>query len=366
MRTHTPTTRRAPVAWMAAAGLVASSLAGCGAAPEGGPVAEVAPLPATLAETGLFAAGEPERVAADVLTFTPQYPLWTDGAAKRRWIRLPPGGVIDATRMDEWVFPVGTKLWKEFAFGGRRVETRLIERTTDGAWRFAAYVWSADGRKAELAPQGGVKRAHEIGPGVFHAVPGRQDCLACHGARATPVLGFSALQLSEDRDPLAPHAEAPAPGSVDLAWLRANGRLRTKGDALRSPPRIAARSPRERAALGYLHANCGSCHATGGPLKDLGLTLDASLEGEAGALASALHVPGRFRWPGRAETTLLRLHPGRPEASLVLQRAASRNPAAQMPPLGTQLPDAEALALLEAWIREDLAPPGQPPQPPEE
>ena len=37
---------------------------------------------------------------------------------------------------------------------------------------------------------------------------------------------------------------------------------------------------------------------------------------------------------------------------MLIARVRSRNPQTQMPPLGTQLRDAEALALLERWIAE--------------
>ncbi len=90
------------------------------------------------------------RVRADNIAFAPQYPLWSDGASKRRWIHLPPGTAIDASRADAWEFPLGTRLWKEFSYG-RRVETRLIERLADGSWRFAAYVWNDEGTDAVLA-----------------------------------------------------------------------------------------------------------------------------------------------------------------------------------------------------------------------
>ena len=95
-----------------------------------------APLPQTLRETGLYADWESKRVADGNLPYSPQYPLWTDGAAKRRWIHLPAGKFIDARKPDAWEFPVGTKLWKEFSFG-RRVETRYIERRASG-WVYAS------------------------------------------------------------------------------------------------------------------------------------------------------------------------------------------------------------------------------------
>jgi hypothetical protein len=51
-----------------------------------------------------------------------------------------------------------------------------------------------------------------------------------------------------------------------------------------------------------------------------------------------------------------RVRPGHPDASMLVTRMASRNPAIQMPPLGTRLVDEEALALIRRWIAEDLAP----------
>jgi hypothetical protein len=314
----------------------------------------VAPLPESLAATGLFAAdGSP---GPGVRPFAPQYPLWTDGAAKRRWIRLPAGTRIDGTDPDAWVFPVGTMFWKEFAFG-RRVETRTIERLADGAWRFAAYVWDAAGREARLAPEAGVRAAHEIAPGTFHAVPGRLDCLACHGG-AVPVLGFSALQLSPSRDPLAPHAEPRPVGALDLAALREEGLLVEEDCLVPLPPEVAARTARERAALGYLHANCAACHREDGALGSLGLSFEVRLgaKGQARTLSTALGRAPHMR-PHGAHEDLVRLHPGAPERSLALLRAGTRQASLQMPPLGTRLVDDAALELLRAWVREDLGAP---------
>ena len=62
------------------------------------------------------------------------------------------------------------RLWKEFSFG-RRVETRLMERLADGTWRFAAYVWSADGSDARLAPERGIRGAPRADPGSLTTSP---------------------------------------------------------------------------------------------------------------------------------------------------------------------------------------------------
>ena len=50
-------------------------------------------------------------------------------------------------------------------------------------------------------------------------IPSRADCGVCHESAAVPVLGLGALQLSPDRDPLAPrrpHFEGPAKNIIFL------------------------------------------------------------------------------------------------------------------------------------------------------
>jgi mono/diheme cytochrome c family protein len=322
-------------------------------------VSDAAPVPATsppatLRDTGLYRDGPGLVVDPAHLAFSPQYPLWTDGALKRRWLSLPPNTSIDASRPNAWEFPIGTRLWKEFSVG-RAVETRYIERLTDGSWRYASYIWNEAGTDATLAPINGVRAlAIDGAPNNRYTVPGEADCRACHEGAAAPVLGFSALQLSHDRDPLAPHADALSP--VDLRQLVARGLVRNLPQALLdAPPRIAASSPYERAALGYLHGNCGHCHnADGSPVPvELRLSQDVSLGAQSPeqVLRSLIDAPSRFRAAGLAHDARV-VAPGRPEASTLLWRIRSMNPQTQMPPLGVQALDHEALALLERWITE--------------
>jgi hypothetical protein len=310
--------------------------------------------PATLQDTGLYSDFASLEVDPQHLPFAPQYPLWTDGAAKRRWISLPPGSAIDASDPEAWTFPIGTRLWKEFSFDGRRVETRYLERQADGQWLYAAYAWSADGRAAPLAPPRGKYGAYAFAGGRSHTIPGVSDCHVCHRGGKSEVLGFSALQLSPDRDPLAVHGEpAPVPG-VDLAFLIEKGLLvgYPTGVAQR-PPRISAGSAAERAALGYLHGNCGHCHNDKGSLQNLGLFL-RHVEGSKveAAVASTIGQPVRKPAPGQSADAVSRVEAGHPERSGLMQRVSSRAAALQMPPLGTELVDDEAVALLQRWISE--------------
>ena len=143
--------------------------------------------PQLLSETGLYVNGSTE-VRPELVAFSPQYPLWSDGATKRRWISLPAGTAIDASDPDAWVFPSGTRLWKEFSFAGRRIETRLIERLLDGSWRYAAYAWSADGREATLVPVG-------IAPALPCSEPSRERPLRDQTERVAASLRGFLLRL---------------------------------------------------------------------------------------------------------------------------------------------------------------------------
>jgi hypothetical protein len=347
----TPNAARRRAGLPAALGLLASAAAGFSGCAK--PPAEATAAPARLADTGLYSDFATRTVAAGVLTFRPQYPLWTDGAEKSRWISLPPGTAIDASDADHWVFPAGTRLWKEFRFG-RPVETRFMMRRADGSWLYATYHWTEDGGDAVLAPESGVPGACPTSDGKSHDLPSVSDCRICHEGGRTPVLGFSALQLSPDRDPLAPHAEPARPDDVDLSRLVRRGLVRGLPARWQTEaPRIAARSERERAALGYLHANCGGCHNAEGPLGRLELRLDYPLAARdlAPAVATTLGVEGRFRQPDADR----RIAAGAPLRSVLFRRLAAEDALTQMPPFGRHLQDREALALLEQWITKDLA-----------
>lgn len=313
------------------------------------------PPPARLSETGLYADAKTLTIDARNRPFTPQYPLWSDGAVKRRWVRLPDGAPIDARDPDRWDYPVGTTFWKEFAFAGRKVETRMFRRVAADGWEFASYAWQEDQRDATLVPREGLARVAEIAPGKWHHIPSHDECRACHDAGRTEVLGFTALQLSDDRDPLAPHAEPLSPGMVTLTSLVAEHRLRgLPARYVTTAPRIDGRTPVERAVLGYLSTNCGSCHNRESSIASLGLFLKHSLTTRtacaADAVATTVGRPGHWAVPDAPEGTSRVVAPGQPATSALLRRAQSRRPSSQMPPIGTVVADREALALVTAWI----------------
>ena len=106
--------------------------------------------------------------------------------------------------------------------------------------------------------------------------------------------------------------------------------------------------------LGYLSTNCGSCHNRQSTIASLGLFLKYSLARSAqcapDAIATTAHQPGHWVVPTAPEGTSRLLVPGRPDLSALLDRARSRRPASQMPPIGSVVADREALALVQAWL----------------
>lgn len=320
------------------------------------PTQEAGWPPSTLRETGLYADWDAKAVGPRKIRFSPQYPLWTDGAVKTRWMELPPGTVVDAANPDAWQFPVGTRFWKEFTFS-RRAETRFIEHTPTG-WQYATYAWNEDESEAVLAPERGIARSVVIRDNVRHGIPSRSDCRSCHEAGPQRILGFSTLQLSADRDPNAPHAESLPPDGVTLRTLIERGVVRGLPAHLSDgAPRIAAATPTARAALGYLHGNCSYCHTRTGELASLKFSLQypftetfehpPALETTIGQISK--YVPSAWDGPGE------RVRAGDPDRSVLAFRMGSRNPVSQMPPLGSRIVDQEAVALIRKWIAEDAA-----------
>jgi hypothetical protein len=288
-----------------------------------------------LAETGLLDDVASLRVVDGALPFEPAYKLWSDGATKRRWIVLPPGTQIDTSDMDHWVFPIGTKFFKEFSLDKVPLETRLIERYGAGPedYWMGAFVWNDDGTDAELAVDG-----QENIRGTMHDAPAQKDCGACHRGDTGRVLGFSAIQMSSD---------SQTPNLHDLAargWLSAP----PEGGIDYPAPGDTATST----ALGYLHANCGHCHNENGtawPDTQMVLRLRVTDRDAAssGVFASIVGKPVTY-WRGGAIT--LRVAPGQPDMSAITVRMQSRGTKDQMPALATEIVDPTGIEAVRAWI----------------
>jgi uncharacterized repeat protein (TIGR03806 family) len=274
---------------------------------------EIAPK---LSATGCFDT-RGGRVADDLFPYDVVTPLWSDGAEKERWLKLPADDAIFVNKAGKWALPVGSVTFKTFRLDGKNVETRMFVHHEEGGWAGYSYAWDEDGMDATLL-EDGVTR--DLGGGRSWTYPSRGDCFACHNLATGRALGFTTSQM--DRD-----------GQIDA--LVAMGAI--------DPSRIV-RSPApttiEQRARAYLDVNCGNCHRPTGPAAGLG---DLRREGSLGEMF-VCNVPATD-----SEGTRVRLRPGDPAASAIARRMRATD-ASRMPPIGSAVVDEAAASLIEAWI----------------
>jgi hypothetical protein len=340
------------------------SMAACGGklaptaneAPEGGMAIAADPYaaecagstvpPSSLKCTGLYSDIVNKVIAAPgVRAYTPGVPLWADFATKQRWIFLPPGTKIDATDPNEWMFPVGTKVWKEFSRDGKRVETRLWQKVQEGFWVRTTYAWNADDSEAIVSAGGDLPWGTD--GGIYH-IPTPDECDQCHRGRTDRILGFEQVSLGLSGamgltlpELVAEQLISPVPARTSL----------TVGDDGTG----AAAVP-----LAWLHINCGTtCHSENANSTAYGagmrLRLDPTqLDGRSSAdflsRTTTLGAPATTpAWLGQP-----RIVPGDPSHSLLVELITSRGKdnavGNQMPPIDTNIVDTTDAQNVIDWI----------------
>jgi uncharacterized repeat protein (TIGR03806 family) len=319
--------------------------------PSGG---QAGTFPRTLTATGCFT-DVPNRVPApELVPYDVRSPLWSDGAAKRRFFVIPNGTTIGFRANGAWDMPVGTILVKEFTLELERgnpasthaLETRFFVRRANG-WQGYTYQWNDEQTEAFLLDNGTTKTFTVTDPDVpqpvahTHVYPSRSDCVRCHTTAAGGTLGMQTGQLNGSFDY----------GAVTDNQLRTlehvgffGGCLATRPASL---PQLAdpfdATAPLAARARSYLHANCAHCHLPGGPAPTA-IDLRAETAWTATGLCDAVPQHGDLGVPG-ARLVL----PGSADASITWLRVAMRGDD-QMPPLATLIPDEHGSNLIEAWI----------------
>jgi hypothetical protein len=332
-------------------------------------------VPDELRCTGLYASWASRTIAGDVATYKPGFELWSDGAQKARYIRFPPSGQIDVSDPNNWQFPVGTKLWKEFRVpvNGvvQTVETRMlwrIDSTGNAAndWVHTSYAWAADLAStarvsAGVFPVAGTASATAITgsstmPYAGYEIPSESQCVECHSGSKGFVLGMSAVLMA-----------APEATGLTYATLQAGGKLTdlagTMHDMIPSSSLQIPGSAVERTALGNFQANCGvCCHnqhiATSSSDQHLRIDVDdVTLATPASVFAtdsatSTINVPvdSTSVYPAGTGSSYYRLRPTDPSRSGIYYRDGQRETSAQMPPLCTHAASDAIEAATAAWI----------------
>ncbi len=314
--------------------------------------------------TGLYSDWSSKTIAPGVEPYTPGLQLWSDGAVKNRWIALPPGQQIDTSDMDEWTFPVGTRIWKEFNLptsesdgGLRRIETRLIWKFNSSTWYLTTYQWTADGETDATENTNGMLNANGLG----YEIPNQFDCGSCHYGRNDDVMGFEAVSLAQ------PNAQGLAMPELLDAGLLTNppeaGSLAIPGD------------PTAATALGYLHVNCGiACHNENGQAlannSDFWMRLSVATLGSVQtteAYKTGWNQQSDWDIPGVGDKSM-RIAACSVPTSAAYYRASHRDGVdgtpdeTQMPPFDTHKIDDAGLEKFAAWINQgcDAGPDAKP------
>lgn len=273
--------------------------------------------PPSLLATGCFDPAIPTGRVEGGIDYAVASPLWSDGAAKDRFVVVPDGAPARLTDDGDLCFPVGTVAVKTFSVQGRRIETRLLVQHALDDWVGYSYEWNADGTDATLLAG---SKLVDLGDDLRWTFPSSTDCTACHTPAAGYTLGPELRQVASAFDSIAPGAR-PVPQLASL-----------DGDA-----------PLADRARSYLHTNCSSCHRPGSAtgLAQLDLRVDTPLE--ATGLCGEPKA-GTYGEPG-ARLVL----PGNAPASVLVKRMRATD-ATRMPKLASRVVDERGVSVVESWI----------------
>lgn len=361
------------------------------------------PFPRKLSESNLFASVKGHVTRPELIPYSVNAPFWSDGAVKVRYIALPEKddkgnpARIEYTQKNGWNFPNGSVLVKSFSLPAAQnpqgariwIETRLLVRY-DNEWAGYSYIWNKEQTDADLVESPGRDVEYAVpgavgGKQMWH-YPSRAECMVCHSRAANYVLGLTELQMNKvhqypsgDLNQLdclkglgllqvnsgneyreAVKARAGADGLKDKeleTWL--NGAMNTPNQRRPVPnssllpfnPDSRKRlvdpydkiQPLESRARSFLHANCSNCHVEAG-----GGNSQINLEflTEKAKLKLFDEKPHHHA----LEISDARLvAPGQPDKSVLLKRISIVGPG-QMPQIGRNLVDRDAVDLLRQWI----------------
>ncbi|HVP62493.1 MAG TPA: SO2930 family diheme c-type cytochrome [Myxococcaceae bacterium] len=318
-------------------------------------------VPGTLAEWCQveLTQGDVAPLSGDVVPFALTTPLYSDGAIKRRTVRVPPGRAATYDETQALEFPDGTVFTKSFGFrqDARNtalpihwVETR-VEWKAAGAWNFMSYRWNDTGTEAVALPGGEVVSfsyvdVDGVSQDAHYLVPSRLQCEQCHAeSGAVAPIGPKARLLN---------TEYPYDSGSEnqLAHWSRTGMLSGAPDPASAPKLPVASDPDagtvEQRARAYLEANCGFCHNPTGNARVSGLFLraDVTSPDQLGICKKPVAAgPGAGGRP-------FDIVPGAPDQSVIPYRMEATTPAVAMPQIGRSVVDAHGVALVTQWIAE--------------
>ena len=281
-------------------------------------------------------------------------PLFSDYAAKERFIYLPEGTNMEYQGdFNVLNFPIGTIIIKNFIYytdvrdkslGRRIIETRLLVRK-ETKWKPFLYKWNDEQTEATRLIVGGTATASTIIENgnlkeiTRYVIPRELDCRTCHN-------------LNEEMIPIGPKpANLNRPMDNDLSINQMDNFVE-QGILNGSPVSMSQIPDYSDSTLGpiirgkaYLDANCAFCHRQGGTANANGLYINWEFEGEK------IHT-GIFKIPTNYNAPQLQydIVPGNPDESILLYRMTQTEAPDVMPQIGRSINHNEGIEIIREYI----------------
>ena len=290
----------------------------------------------------------------DVLPYNLITVLFSDYADKDRFVYVPSAKKAKYVKDSVFNFPEGTALIKTFSYTRKihdsnivkeLIETRLLLRKID-RWETLTYVWNEEQTDAYLKVGGSTVNTHFTDStgqirAVRYRVPNKNQCKECHASGDSIVpIGPKPRNLDKDFD----YPEQTMNQLVK--WSEMNiiddypQDVKAVVDFTDPSENIEAR------ARAYLAINCGHCHSPLGSASSTGLYLNYG-EKRSKQLGVLKPPVAAGRGSGDLNYSIV---PGDPDASILLFRMISDDPAIMMPESGRSIIHQEAVALIHDWI----------------
>jgi glucose/arabinose dehydrogenase len=330
-------------------------------------------FPQKLSETGAFADLATLTPNPGVVPYEPNLKFWSDYADKSRWFAIKnTTDQMTYSRDGAWSFPQGMVFVKHFdmelnrSFPGtnrKRLETRFLVRNAGGLYG-VSYRWNDQGTDATLVGAGGVEfdltireggtnNNGTVTGGTTHiqrwGIPSRGECITCHNPNAGHVLSLTTQQLNK----------AGQMGTVSgnyLELLSQSTYLAGLTDSPAALPRFYRPGEThinlDERVRSYLAVNCSYCHQ---PNSGVVESWDARGHLTIDQMRILYGLPVSETYHGPDDRLVI---PGDKLKSVIWNRIQARNfigngtfnGFSQMPPLATNAPDDEGIALLSQWI----------------
>lgn len=296
-------------------------------------------IPDLLSNTGCV---DPSDITAPYTGLVPydiNARFWSDGAGKTRYIGLPNGTTIAINAEDDWDFPAGTVIVKNFRLGGNLIETRHLMRHPDGVWAGYTYEWNA--MQTEATRVIGGKTVDIAGQDWVY--PSGAQCEQCHTAAAGDALGPETAQMNRDFTYPSTGVTDNQLETIDHVMMFTSPLAGTPGTLPQLADPMDNNASLDDRARAYLHTNCANCHRPGGGTPvDIDLRYVTALQ-DTGA-CDTIPQAGML---GIANARIIA--PGDAARSTLVARSNRRGDIDAMPPVGSTAVDTAGVALLTDW-----------------